>query len=462
MDVRTENGTIDGLDRRARIEVFWQREMLREGSLAAQLNSIAACLPVGVGIYELEGETVYPVFVSDMTLRLFGFSRAEYDAYIGGGKPIFAMEDLRACMAQRHCAGGRTQVVNLELKTKTRQGAPLWVRVQGQVRYSQDALPLVYAVFTDLTEEKRAARKARWENERYRILNALTHAVSYDYDVETDTMRYYIDTDGKGVQERVLPHYVQQVLATARSTVDPQSTAYAASFRLAAEGQLSGQTEYRANYFGGGYRWYRTQWQRITPEDGGPYHLVGLVEDIEEERHLRRKAEVDAVTGLCNRATTEELINQALAVAPRALCVCAVVDIDNFKAINDRYGHLQGDEVLRQLGHLLRGNCRETDVVGRVGGDEFILFYKNIRPKVALRRLAALEVQSRTMLCPDGRQCVTLSIGVCASSGTERCYRQIVDKADSALYQAKRRGKGCIEVYNAAAQLQEGKMHEPS
>lgn len=414
-------------------------------SLLHQAAKIIGCLPVGVGIYELREGELYPVFVSDQVCRLFGVEPEAYAEYIRSGSPILTMECLRDACEEYMAAQVKPDIVKLEFETKREDGTSLWLRIRVR-RIEGTNPPLFCAAISDVTEEKYIQRQEQWQNERYRILNELTHAISYDYDSESDTMRYYIDADQNGVEERVLPRYLEGVLNTEKSVIHPDSIAYGDSFRLAKEGQVRGCTEYQADYYNTGYRWYRTEWYRVTPKHQGPWHLVGLVEDIENERSLRQKAEYDGVTGLINRATAEELIQQALEDSDlRSQYVCAVMDIDNFKGVNDCYGHLQGDELLREFGNLLRDYSRSSDIVGRIGGDEFVILYKDITLDSAIRKLTRLEEHVRN-LSPFH---FSVSIGVAAVGAEDKTYQDIVGKADQALYQAKRNGKGHIEVYRS-------------
>ena len=114
----------------------------------------------------------------------------------------------------------------------------------------------------------------------------------------------------------------------------------------------------------------------------GVRHVVGYVDNIQDERALRWKAEHDSMTGLVNHATAERLVNHALADPEvRRSSVCAIIDIDDFKQVNDSRGHIEGDALLREIGVILRDNCRATDVAEPHGR-------RRVRPAARTHRAA--------------------------------------------------------------------------
>lgn len=120
----------------------------------------------------------------------------------------------------------------------------------------------------------------------------------------------------------------------------------------------------------------------------------------------------------------------------------ALADIDNFKKINDTYGHAAGDEVLRQFAHTLQQGLRETDLLGRYGGEEFAFVFPETAPEEARRLADRLLEHLRTLTIPLGNgqnATVTLSIGIACAD--ERNLEAALKHADDALYQAKAQGR---------------------
>ena len=261
-------------------------------------------------------------------------------------------------------------------------------------------------------------------------------------------MLLYLDRTGKGMEEQVITHYLENLSANRAGVVHPGSLATVRGmFERVNAGEAGVEIEYRADYHGNGYQWYRANLFAVNDE-GGAWHLVGLIESIQNERELRTRAERDSVTGLNNHAAAKSAITQALADARvRSASACAVLDIDDFKQVNDCYGHLAGDAVLQSVGALLRASFREDDVLGRVGGDEFVVFLKGIGLDAALAKLEQVRLAVEDMRVKGVDRPVTASVGVYATRPCDVTYRDVFLRADEALYDAKRKGKGRVVAY---------------
>ncbi len=175
-------------------------------------------------------------------------------------------------------------------------------------------------------------------------------------------------------------------------------------------------------------------------------HRSSLVAD------LRVAASSDIKTGLLNAATWRERARQSLSYAARndrPACVF-VLDLDHFKDVNDEFGHLAGDEVLVRVANTLRTGVRDHDVVGRFGGEEFVVFLDAATPQTAAataERLRARIAEGRSA----GVGAVTGSIGVAYASHPQGIdLDEMLGAADSALYAAKGAGRDCIEVVEMA------------
>lgn len=166
-------------------------------------------------------------------------------------------------------------------------------------------------------------------------------------------------------------------------------------------------------------------------------------------REIRTQKDVDDLTGLKNKGALTREINAFLADGTSGRGVLLMLDIDRFKAINDTYGHDVGDSVIRQLGAFLGGRFTGEEVVGRFGGDEFIVFIKNADDLSAACGVAAEIVAgaAERIRLPDADHTVSLSIGIALYSGREKNYSEIFKMADVALYRAKADPLNRFRVY---------------
>lgn len=167
------------------------------------------------------------------------------------------------------------------------------------------------------------------------------------------------------------------------------------------------------------------------------------------KRELERLSATDGLTGLANQRGLQGRLHEELRRAQRYgnILSVAMVDLDLFKQINDTYGHLVGDEVLREFGWFLREQVRETDFVARYGGEEFVLLLPETSPAGALSVLRRLreEMANRRFGAPNASLEVTFSAGI-ASYPAEgaRTPEDVLRRADEALYRAKRGGRNRI------------------
>ncbi len=164
------------------------------------------------------------------------------------------------------------------------------------------------------------------------------------------------------------------------------------------------------------------------------------------EEVLRREAETDSLTGLRNRRAFEVRLERAVADArERGASLSVIVfDIDHFKAINDTYGHPVGDEVLRLLAEVVRAQLRPSDMLSRIGGEEFAIVVAaglGVASEIAERLRGAVADKVRGL---EGGEHVTASFGVATLEADDDGVAPLVRRADAALYEAKRSGRNRV------------------
>lgn len=189
--------------------------------------------------------------------------------------------------------------------------------------------------------------------------------------------------------------------------------------------------------------------------DGIPsYYSLGL--DITDERkkieHLTHKAEKDDLTDVYNREGIETQIKDYLNQHGDQDCALLMIDADNFKYINDNYGHMTGDLVLREMADGMKKWMSQEDIVGRIGGDEFIVFMKAITdPEATKQKAIDLLTMFRNLFRHDKKPVnVSCSIGIAYYPKDGNNFEELYGHADKALYHAKLYGKNNFAVYTDA------------
>lgn len=181
-------------------------------------------------------------------------------------------------------------------------------------------------------------------------------------------------------------------------------------------------------------------------------NIISRVRSNEQTRNLADKADTDLLTDLYNKAATERKIKEYIEEHPNEQAVMFLLDIDNFKRINDTMGHAFGDEVLRTLGHDIRGEFRVSDIIGRTGGDEFIIFLKGIKDDAFMEQEAKRMAHffSTFQAGEYVKYSATASIGAAVFPKDAKDFDGLYKAADKALYKAKERGKNQLVFFEDA------------
>ncbi len=173
-----------------------------------------------------------------------------------------------------------------------------------------------------------------------------------------------------------------------------------------------------------------------------------LEQKIREVSDIKSKTNRDALTGLWNREYTEEAVNSMLRIGVKGALL--MIDMDNFKLINDNYGHIAGDKTLKMFADTMRDHSSEGDVLCRIGGDEFIMFIKDVTEKDALSKKAK-EIISDIVKKID--ECnfntdtsVSIGISIVPEDGNE--FAKLYNAADKALYYVKQNGKNSYHFFS--------------
>lgn len=207
-----------------------------------------------------------------------------------------------------------------------------------------------------------------------------------------------------------------------------------------------------SDYDGSEYHWIRIMAHIYFWKEDDSVHMFTYHKNIDAEKRkearLTEQAQVDGLTQVYNKAATEHYIKQMLYTAEEEYFGFIILDIDNFKQINDTCGHAFGDLVLSEFASILKSHFRKGDVVGRIGGDEFAAFLPahditRIREKAEeLRAALDMEFTFGSLTCKT-----SVSIGVAIASKQDADPETLYQNADEALYQTKKQGKNGFTVY---------------
>ena len=390
--------------------------------------------------------------------RIYGYSEAE-----ALGKHISILlphghHDQISDLLQR-VAGGAS-VSYLETVSQGKDGRLVDVSVAiSPIRDASGGIIGASTIATDITEHKQADRardqalaELRHSEERQRtILEAAPIGVALADAREPFTLLY-----ANSALVEMLGQEAAQLIGRGTLTLIDRSQRAVALERLqrlldGEDRRVSIELELELPEACSDALWVDLTGSMITGADGRPEHLVFQLQDITERRRfeneLRFYAERDGLTGLLNRRRLEEELDRAVAAsdryrAPATLVVC---DLDNLKLVNDTLGHKAGDALIKSVAGVLADGVRRSDVVARIGGDEFAVLMPHTglaraRSTAERLRTAALELD----LVVSGHKIqTTLSVGI-APIGDGLSAEDSMVAADMAMYEAKRNGRNRV------------------
>ena len=196
--------------------------------------------------------------------------------------------------------------------------------------------------------------------------------------------------------------------------------------------------------------WLRFALEKVYDDAGNPAYAVGKIavidDEVAERERLLHQAQRDGLTGVYNASTARGLVGESLEKLEAGQTgALLLIDVDRFKSVNDTYGHMEGDRVLAGVAELLLRHFRETDVVGRPGGDEFLVYMLQVPDREALEARCAKVCEAARALGGEYGKPLTITIGaILTHKGQD--YDEIYRKADAALYHAKSAGRNRFEL----------------
>lgn len=344
-------------------------------------------------------------------------------------------------------------------RIKIFDGSYIWYRHTLNMIYDMQGNALeAVAVLEDITSQKEAEISyIKEEHYRQAMLSGALYWVQVN--LETDTIEKFVDHKNIFPVAWKKKNYSVFIRDTAAKRVHIEDrekfweTFKPEALKIAFEnGQKEVSCENRRVDEDGNFKWHDSTAyllkDPLSKELKGLLCLKNIDEKKRQELKLQFQSQMDPLTGLYNKKMTEELINHFLGeqVLKKSTHAFLILDVDDFKNVNDRYGHLHGDHVLSKMAAVIRGSFRERDIIGRIGGDEFVIFMKNIVDVQA-------AVNSAEKVCRifrehfPGDEKISCSIGMAFYPMDGGNYEELYRKSDIALYKAKREGKNQSRVY---------------
>lgn len=348
--------------------------------------------------------------------------------------------------------------VELELRIRRLDGVYIPTIFHGTIA-KEDGKMLLYCVVMDITAQKRMMQRIEEEKERYAMVIDQTDDIIFDIDIEEKA----VTTSNRfaslfGWEMASIVKFEEEGLDMAYVYPGDRDDAMQ-MIQALKEGEIRRSLRLRVRKDPGVYQWCDVIISAVR-RDGQLIRLIGKITDVDEQVrayiHLQEVSQKDGMTGLLKKEAFRDAATWRLAAASgQKNSVLVFVDLDNFKKLNDTFGHQKGDEALKFVADLLKDSFSENEVLGRFGGDEFFVFAQDVDLNEFTQKLDALRKQMERLFSGETKNqqvVISASMGVAYAPLSEDAYECMLSHADAALYQAKNSGKSRYVIYREDSQ----------
>lgn len=433
--------------------VVYRLENVKKVSHAAlELKKITNSIHAGLVRFLLDdrGKILY---ASDGFYDLLGYKRS--DARSDNKLSILDFVDSRnSDFLQDIKKQIGNESIRCEVRMVTKDGDIRYMLMNGNVSSGKEGRYAVSVVFVDITEQKNMQEMILLEGERYRIATELSKDVLFEYHHRTDEMIYtekYRELFGrKSVHSKYL-----EACNMRRELVHPDDWGIYLEFcSELSKGKPMIETEFRIKDRIGEFIWCEIKGKTIFDDDKKPIRAIGKLVNVDIQKReleaLEYKATRDPLTGVYNKEVTIKKIDKFITGNKSKKHMLMFIDFDDFKKINDTYGHLQGDKVLSFVIGRIKEVFSEGEIIGRIGGDEFVVFAGNVSNIDNVLAKASVLMAALDTSYDNVGQAIPISgsIGIAVYPEDGLNYEQLMDRADKACYRVKEHGKKNYMLYS--------------
>lgn len=348
---------------------------------------------------------------------------------------------------ERQLSQGDTFEVEYRLKRK--DGSYAYVLDRAKVVTHDDGNKYIHCLLTDITALKNMEQSLRLSKAKYKIAMQQSGNTILEYTpggVLEVSENYDILFGCKA------PRGTLEELVASGWIAEMHGKSLIALFAACIQHKKNAYMELQIQVQSGRYVWCSLHLTPLFPPSGLVYAIVGCLQNIDARRrhleNLTKLSQKDGLTNTYNRATVEAYINQHLrSDAGAESGALIILDVDNFKNVNDKLGHDAGDELLIRLVSTIRPLLQPGYLLGRLGGDEFLIFTTN---KVTLAEVAPMAqhiVEHVDNAFRGGAYPITVSLGVAICGPQCNTFKSLYKHADIALYETKRRGRNGFSIF---------------
>ena len=407
------------------------------------------------GVVRRDMQSLRPVYVSAQLLHRVGAMKDDSSLYLkelpDGPISPGDMSPLYTSIRQQLSSADSYSV---QYRVTHSNGSTMWILEKGILLTEVDGRQSIYAVAMDISDVRRLRQTEKLTLDRMRFIMSQNNFIIFEMSIEQNYMRFALYDNAQYDMPPVFSMRGGKPLHHSSAVHPEDQHIMQEMLQQLRTGTTRKAWELRLRTIKGKYHWVNIKATTLFGEDGAPLSAIGVITDIHDQKsrieHLSQQAERDSSTALYNKKTTEERIQDFLGAQRSSNYHYALflVDVDNLKSINDSLGHQMGDKAISHVADTLRSLFREGDIVGRIGGDEFLILSTSpMLPEVAAAKAQAINVRLEGSWAGSDRHIITASIGVCFFPDHGTTFAELYARADKAAYGAKQAGKGCYSLF---------------
>lgn len=416
-------------------------------------GELLANIPGGLAVFRVENYIPIREFLSSGAAEILGYAAGEAPLTdMVTGNTRLHPEDMATMKAKIAETLPGLEPFSMDMRIYPSSGELRWVNLRANPGVSKDGEVRYFGLYSDVTERKRMEEEMALREQEYRMAAEQSDVKVYRYYTEGRTARF-AESAGSGAETaRDVSDYPDAVLNS--GAVAPESVdAWRAFFASIDGGDSDGVAEIRKRGDDGDFRWLRFRFTAVYGDDGKPFSAFVSYCDVTRDRerfiNVQLLADTDGMTGLYNRSATQRIVSELLGVDGGRPAAFILLDVDDLKGINDSYGHPQGDRALIGVAQTLKKHFRSTDIIGRVGGDEFVVMLSGVEDETAFApSLRALMIELASIRAGEQNEySIHCSIGCVMCRAGEDDFDSVYRRADMALYHVKRHSKNDYAFY---------------
>lgn len=435
------------------VSVFINRSRYKQiNEERKNITDIMQCLRGGVFSFTADREAQF-TYISKSFCDYMGMSKSQIvqdtqNSFFNMVNP----RDCEAVAAKIKRAVDSGEVCETKYRVKKADGETAWLFQRAKITKT-DGKDVVFAVVIDITENQNMKAELTESKETFDFLLENMNNITFEWNEKENKVKV-----SKLWMIKMGYKFPDDFL---NSAVTMKNVIYTRDLRkfVTAVNMLFSGKKYveevvRIQREDGSCVWCRLCMSGMRYRAQKPTVITGVIVDIDKTRreieHMQSLAEKDSMTGLYNKAATQLMITECIRKsAPGERHAFMMIDLDNFKMVNDRFGHAYGDAAIIKLAHLTKSIFRTTDIIGRIGGDEFVVFLKNVDDNAVIEEKAEAlcKGMNRIEARPGSKYMLSVTVGVSFYGSDAENYDSLYKAADTAMYIAKSKGKNRWEFY---------------